>query len=161
MFDLSQHQGRGTRVISLVGSSGGTASGHAQHRISIVAPGGGAKVGRKKAYKAAATLASSQMAVALGSVNKSTKRKKRRKAGTGKRRKTGVRKGGVQKRSAKFTIAKGRVRLTLASGKRKTVSAISVVRQLPVATVTKAAQSLGRRKAGRRKRKKVGRRKKR
>jgi hypothetical protein len=101
------------------------------------------------------------MAVALGSVNKSTKRKKRRKAGTGKRRKTGVRKGGVQKRSAKFTIAKGRVRLTLASGKRKTVSAISVVRQLPVATVTKAAQSLGRRKAGRRKRKKVGRRKKR
>jgi hypothetical protein len=161
MFDLSCHQSKGTRVISIVGGVG-TSGGKTAHRISIVAPGGG-RVGRpevpvkKRVLKASSALSGLQMAAVLGTV----KRSKGKGSGTKKKR-TGVkrRKGSVQKRTngAKLTISKGRVRLTLASGKRKTVSAVSVVRLLPIATVAKAAQSLGR-KGKKKKKKRPGKRK--
>lgn len=148
MFDLSQHQSKGTKLISLVSGSGSTSSGH---RIAIVAPGG-PKQSKKKVHKALAAHAGSQMAIALTGAKTSRKKK----AGV-KKTKGGVRKRGSS--STKITIAKGgRVRLLLASGDRKTVSAVALVRKLPIATVVKAAQSIRRKskkKGGKKKKRKT------
>lgn len=149
MFDLTTYASKGTKQISLIGPSS-AASSAALNRIAIVAPGGSQKVKsvKPKVKKAATPLAESQMAVALGGSNKKsgpgkkTGKKKNKKGGTGKKKTAS---GKVQKRGATLTITKGQVRLILESGKHKTFSAASLVRQLPIATVTKAASSLGRR----------------
>lgn len=158
MFDGWQdYQSKGTRHISIVSAKG--SSSPALNQISVVAPGGTSKA-KTRAIKDAASIVDDQMASVVGLVKTSKKRRGKRRGGKrkGKRRgkrKAGVRRGRVQKRgSQKVTITKGRVRVKLASGKTKSVSAAQVVRKIPVVSIVKVVASIRKKGGGKRKRRK-------
>jgi hypothetical protein len=136
--DFSNYLSKGARRISIVDTTKGDSSAN---RISIVAPGGSGSASKtSRTTKAAEQIADEQMAIALGGAQTSSK-KKGKKGKKGKAKKGKTKGGKVQKRSAsakKPVITKGKVRVALASGKTKSVSATALVRKLPTATVVKA-----------------------
>lgn len=147
MYDASDYLPAQNQV-SLLSTNQGS-SAQQPKRIHIVTPAGPAGKAKKGNKRQASSI--------VGQMPSGPKRGKSKKKGVGggrrgpKKGKKG-KKGGVAKRrkgvakNKQVTIFKGKASVFLPSGRKKTVALTTLVKQIPAATVVRAASSVRKKK---------------